>query len=157
CIRPTLVTWPQPPVLCSGIGTYGGIDHQVRCRKGGFAGLWRSRSGRSTTGFRLLMKGSYMPSSKTTRRAVRVPVAAATCFAFTLNPGTASRSDLPDGPALARNLVRKVTVGNINRHLIALQRFADQTDGTRAAGTEGHRRSAEYIANKLETAGFIVD
>jgi Zn-dependent M28 family amino/carboxypeptidase len=103
------------------------------------------------------MKGSYMPSVKSTRRAVSVLVAAATCFAFTSIPATATSSDLPDGPALARNLVRKVTVGNINRHLIALQRFADQTDGTRAAGTEGHRRSAEYIANKLETAGFIVD
>src|SRR5689334_3340347 len=115
------------------------------------------RSGRSTTGIRPLVKGNHMPSVKTTRRAVSVLGASATCFAFTSIPATATTSDLPDGPALARDLVRKVTVGAINRHLIALQRFADQTDGTRAAGTEGHRRSAEYIATKLESAGFIVD
>jgi Zn-dependent M28 family amino/carboxypeptidase len=86
-------------------------------------------------------------------------LAASAGLAFTSIPATAapaSATGLPDGPALARNLARKVTVSGINRHLIALQRFADQTDRTRAASTEGHRRSAEYIATKLEAQGFIV-
>ncbi|MFL6142035.1 MAG: M28 family metallopeptidase [Labedaea sp.] len=86
-------------------------------------------------------------------------LAAAVGLAFSppvASAGPAATSDLPDGPALARNLVRKVTVTGINRHLIALQRFADRTDGTRAASTDGHRQSAEYIAGKLEAAGFVV-
>jgi Zn-dependent M28 family amino/carboxypeptidase len=107
------------------------------------------------------MKGTYMPSAKTTRRTVVALLAAAAGLALNVPAASAApvaTSDLPDGPALARNLARKVTVGNINRHLIALQRFADQTggNGTRAASTQGHTRSAEYIASKLETAGFTV-
>ena len=100
-----------------------------------------------------------MPSVKTARKAVVAVLAAAAGLAFTSIPASAdpvATAELPDGPALARNLARKVTVSGINRHLIALQRFADQTDGTRAASTEGHRRSAEYIATKLEAAGYIV-
>ena len=100
-----------------------------------------------------------MPSVRSTRTLVAAALAVAAGLAFTSIPATAApaaSSDLPDGPALARNLARKVTVSGINRHLIALQRFADQTDRTRAASTEGHRRSAEYVATKLESLGFIV-
>jgi Zn-dependent M28 family amino/carboxypeptidase len=92
----------------------------------------------------------------TMRRAVLAVLAAAAGLAFTTPVASAAPSDLPDGPALARDLVRKVTVTGINRHLIALQRFADRTDGTRAASTAGHQQSAEYIATKLENAGFVV-
>jgi hypothetical protein len=52
----------------------------------------------------------------------------------------------PDGPALAKQLASKGGVDGINRHLIALQRIADTNGGTRAAATEGHKKSAEYIA-----------
>jgi Zn-dependent M28 family amino/carboxypeptidase len=88
-------------------------------------------------------------------------LAAAAGLAFTSIPATAApvaTADLPDGPALARNLARKVTASGINRHLIALQRFADQAgaNGIRAASTQGHVNSAEYVATKLEAAGFIV-
>ncbi|HET6288507.1 MAG TPA: M28 family metallopeptidase [Amycolatopsis sp.] len=62
----------------------------------------------------------------------------------------------PDGPALAKQLVKKVDVGNVNRHLIALQRISDANGGRRAASTEGHKKSAEYVATKLEQAGFAV-
>jgi Zn-dependent M28 family amino/carboxypeptidase len=100
-----------------------------------------------------------MPSVKLARKLVVAVLAAAAGLAFISIPANAdpvASADLPDGPALARNLARKVTVGGINRHLIALQRFADQTDRTRAASTEGHKRSAEYIAQKLEDKGYIV-
>src|SRR5262245_8205439 len=103
-----------------------------------------------------MMKGPIMPSVTPARRAVIAVLAAAAGLAFTSIPAQAAPADLTDGPALARNLARKVTVSGINRHLIALQRFADQTDRTRAASTEGHRRSAEYIATKLEGLGFVV-
>ncbi|WP_435581288.1 M28 family metallopeptidase [Amycolatopsis thermoflava] len=62
----------------------------------------------------------------------------------------AAPAQLPD------QLVKKTDVGAINRHLIALQRIADRNDGNRAAGTDGHAASAEYIAGKLEAAGYSV-
>lgn len=101
-----------------------------------------------------------MPSAKTTLRAGAAVLAVATGLAFSAIPasaGPAAAPSLPDGPALARQLVKKVNVTAINRHLIAMQRFADRTDGNRAAGSAGHEQSAEYIATKLEAAGYVVD
>jgi len=97
-----------------------------------------------------------MPSRKTTLRAGVALLAAATGFGLTAVPASAAPQPLPDGPALARQLVKKVSVANTNRHLIAFQRFADRTDGDRAAGAAGHEQSAEYIATKLEAAGYVV-
>ncbi|UQS21994.1 M28 family metallopeptidase [Amycolatopsis thermalba] len=72
-------------------------------------------------------------------------------FATAATPAAiAAPSPLPD------QLVAKTDVGAINRHLIALQRIADRNDGNRAAGTGGHAESAEYIAGKLEAAGYSV-
>jgi Zn-dependent M28 family amino/carboxypeptidase len=44
----------------------------------------------------------------------------------------------------------------VNRHLIALQRIADQNDGNRASGRPGHEASVEYVAGALRAAGFDV-
>lgn len=62
----------------------------------------------------------------------------------------------PDPTRLAEKLVRQVTADGANRHLRALQRIADQNDGTRAANTPGYDVSVEYVAGKLRSAGFIV-
>lgn len=85
------------------------------------------------------------------------PVALAACatLALGLTPAAAANT-VPDGPALAKQLVKKVGVDGVNRHLIALQRIADTNGGNRAASTDGHKKSAEYIATKLEAAGFQV-
>ena len=69
---------------------------------------------------------------------------------------TASAADEPAGPALAKKLAKKVTVENVNRHLIAFQRIADRNGGTRAALTPGYDASVEYVAGKLRDEGFIV-
>jgi Zn-dependent M28 family amino/carboxypeptidase len=100
-----------------------------------------------------------MPSAKTTTlRAGVALLAAATGLGIAVAPASAqTASPIPDGPALARQLVRKVDVANTNRHLIALQRLGDRNNRNRAAGTKGHTDSAEYVATKLEAAGFIVD
>jgi Zn-dependent M28 family amino/carboxypeptidase len=99
-----------------------------------------------------------MPSTKTTLRVGGALVAAATFLSVAVMPeAVGAASPIPDGPALARQLVRKVDVANTNRHLIALQRLADRNSRTRAAGTPGHAASAEYIATKLEAAGYIVE
>ncbi|GAB3433535.1 M28 family metallopeptidase [Actinophytocola sediminis] len=97
-----------------------------------------------------------MPSRKTTLRVGVAVLAAATGLSMTAIPASAAGQTLPDGPALARQLVNKVGITNLNRHLVAFQRIADSTGGNRAAGSEGHVRSAEYIATKLETAGYTV-
>jgi Zn-dependent M28 family amino/carboxypeptidase len=100
-----------------------------------------------------------MPSAKTTFRAGVALLATATGLSLAAVPASAQAAvpPIPDGPALARQLVKKVDVANTNRHLIALQRLADRNDGNRAAGTKGHSDSAEYIANKLVAAGYVVD
>ncbi|NIH83056.1 M28 family metallopeptidase [Amycolatopsis viridis] len=63
---------------------------------------------------------------------------------------TAAPSPLP------AQLVAKTDAGAINRHLIALQRIADTHSGNRAASTDGHAASADYVAGKLEAAGYSV-
>ncbi|WP_410637967.1 M28 family metallopeptidase [Amycolatopsis sp. lyj-346] len=84
-----------------------------------------------------------------------VALAAGATLVLGLTPAAAANT-LPDGPALAKQLVSKVGVNGVNRHLIALQRIADANGGNRAASSEGHAKSAEYIATKLEAAGFQV-
>jgi Zn-dependent M28 family amino/carboxypeptidase len=97
-----------------------------------------------------------MPSRKTTLRLGAAVLAALTGLSMTAIPASAAQQALPDGPALARQLVKKVGITNLNRHLIAFQRLADRNGGNRAAGSDGHEQSAEYIATKLEAAGYTV-
>jgi Zn-dependent M28 family amino/carboxypeptidase len=42
------------------------------------------------------------------------------------------------------------------RHLEALQEIASANGGTRASGTPGYDRSADYVAEKLRAAGYVV-
>jgi PA domain len=42
------------------------------------------------------------------------------------------------------------------RHLRALQDIASVSGGNRAAGTPGYDRSAEYVAERLKEAGYLV-
>jgi hypothetical protein len=52
-----------------------------------------------------------------------------------------------------RSFLTKLHLG---RHLRALQDIASMSGGNRAAGTPGHDRSAEYVAEKLKEAGYLV-
>ncbi|MBI5035146.1 MAG: M20/M25/M40 family metallo-hydrolase [Chloroflexi bacterium] len=49
-----------------------------------------------------------------------------------------------------------ITAANIRTHLVAFQTIADNNGNNRAAGTPGHQASADYVANKLQSAGYIV-
>jgi Peptidase family M28/PA domain len=49
-----------------------------------------------------------------------------------------------------------ITRAELRRHLDALQRIADRNGGTRAAGTPGYDQSANYVAARLEDAGWKV-
>ena len=65
-------------------------------------------------------------------------------------------------PALADNgtdssgLRAAVNAAGITTHLNAFQSIATANGGTRSAGTDGHRRSAEYIERLLKAAGYNV-
>ena len=65
-------------------------------------------------------------------------------------------------PALAvdevntKRLRNAVTVGGILAHERVFQRIANQNGGTRASGTPGYDASADYVADRLEAAGYEV-
>jgi hypothetical protein len=50
-----------------------------------------------------------------------------------------------------------ITRAELNDHLIALQRIADENDGNRSAGTSGYDASAAYVADRLSDAGWKVE
>jgi Zn-dependent M28 family amino/carboxypeptidase len=60
------------------------------------------------------------------------------------------------GAHLARKLVQRAGAEGAMRHLRVLQAIARLNDGTRAAGTEGHRLSALYAGTLLKAAGYRV-
>ncbi|TDD17461.1 M28 family peptidase [Kribbella turkmenica] len=65
-------------------------------------------------------------------------------------------SAVPKEETYANLLVKKVTGQNANQHMVALQAIADDNGGNRAAGTNGYEQSAEYVAQRLERAGYQV-
>jgi Zn-dependent M28 family amino/carboxypeptidase len=56
----------------------------------------------------------------------------------------------------SRKLRRAVTLDGILQHERKLQRIADAHQGNRAAATIGYEASAEYVADRLEEAGYRV-
>jgi Zn-dependent M28 family amino/carboxypeptidase len=89
----------------------------------------------------------------TRRRTVAVlAIAAAGSVAMAGTPAYAAA----DNTRLGTKLAREVTVTNVNRHLIAFQRIAEQNGGTRASGTPGYTVSSAYVHDKLAAAGWNV-
>lgn len=93
-----------------------------------------------------------MPAVKTTVRAVATGLALSAGIAFTCAPASAA----PEAPALAKKLEKKITGAGVQRHLVALQRIAEQHDGNRSANTPGYDASLDYIKGKLSNAGYEV-
>ena len=85
------------------------------------------------------------------RLAAAAGLALAVTGTFAVPATAAPGGNLPD------RLTRSVTVDGVNRHLVALQRIADQNGGNRAAGTPGHEASVDYVAGRLHEAGFVVE
>jgi Zn-dependent M28 family amino/carboxypeptidase len=50
-----------------------------------------------------------------------------------------------------------ITRAELNDHLEALQRIADDNDGNRSAGSPGYKASADYVAARLRDAGWRVE
>ncbi|GFJ94868.1 aminopeptidase [Phytohabitans rumicis] len=53
-------------------------------------------------------------------------------------------------------LAKSVTLAGVLRHLVALQAFASLNGGTRASGSPGFDRSADYVATLMRLAGYRV-
>ena len=54
----------------------------------------------------------------------------------------------------SEKLRQAVTVAGVQQHLAAFQAIADISGGNRFAGLPGYERSAEYVAEQLEAAGY---
>ncbi|MCI2418710.1 M28 family metallopeptidase [Saccharopolyspora sp. K220] len=80
---------------------------------------------------------------KRSAAALAATCAVALCTAI---PATAAPPDLGS----------KINGDAVNRHLIALQRIADQNAGNRASGLPGYEASVDYVVGKLRGAGFDV-
>ena len=72
-------------------------------------------------------------------------------------PGRIARAEniVGDG-AVAAHLLDPAASEGAFRHLRALQDIASVSGGNRAAGTPGYDRSAEYVAERLKEAGYLV-
>jgi hypothetical protein len=55
-----------------------------------------------------------------------------------------------------KGLRNAVTVNGILAHERVLQRIANQNGGTRASGTPGYQASVDYVAGRLDAAGYDV-
>jgi hypothetical protein len=65
--------------------------------------------------------------------------------------------DSSDEPAPRPKPSPAITRAELNDHLQALQRIADDNDGNRSAGTPGYEASADYVAERLRDAGWTVE
>ncbi|MDP9444616.1 MAG: hypothetical protein M3P83_09830 [Actinomycetota bacterium] len=79
-----------------------------------------------------------------------VPVAVAAVLAGSL--GSAAASDRDD-VAVSNGFRKAVTVAGAQEHRAALQAIADANGGTRASGTSGYEKSAQYVFDRLTAAG----
>ena len=79
----------------------------------------------------------------------RALMAAVTVVVLAL-PGVAQAQDVFN----SKPYRQKVTVKNMLVHERALQRFADQNGGTRAAGTPGNTATTDYVLKTMRKAGW---
>jgi hypothetical protein len=93
-------------------------------------------------------------SAKTFRASWRISLAAALLAAAPLVH--IARTENIVGSALAAGSLDPAASEGAFRHLRALQDIASVTGGNRAAGTSGYDRSAEYVADRLKEAGYVV-
>jgi len=85
-------------------------------------------------------------------RALALGAAALLATISFISPSPASAIDTVN----TKKLRKAVTVSGILRHERALQRIANQNDGTRASGTPGYQASVDYVVRKMTKAGYDV-
>ncbi|MGW5972471.1 M28 family metallopeptidase [Streptomyces sp. NPDC055186] len=89
---------------------------------------------------------------------VAVSVAGLITPLLLIGSGTASAHSDPakEAAKLAKKLVKKSDAKDAHEHLRQFQRIADKNGNNRVAGSEGHRKSAEYVEGLLRKAGYSV-
>ena len=85
------------------------------------------------------------------RRSLCALLAVPAALAVTASPAFAG----PDA-FNSKNLRKQVTLDGVRDHQAALQDIATMNGGTRASGTPGYDASVDYVAGKLEDAGYDV-
>ncbi|MFI1970572.1 M28 family metallopeptidase [Streptomyces cinnamoneus] len=96
------------------------------------------------------------------RRAVTALAATAVATPMLLAAAPAEARPAPQSQQhrqaerLAKKLVKASSGESAYRHLEELQDIADDHGGNRAAGTEGHKASTEYVYRLLKKAGYDV-
>ena len=73
----------------------------------------------------------------------------------TAAPATPTRLPSPT-PVVTPSLADLVDADAMRRHLEALQRFADESAGTRSTGTAGFEASVAYVSEQLNSSGYVV-
>jgi len=73
--------------------------------------------------------------------------------------GSATTNASPSGsrPLTSRALRDVVRAESIRTHLVQLRHIADEHGGNRAAGTPGYDASVDYVASRLEAAGYVIE
>jgi Zn-dependent M28 family amino/carboxypeptidase len=93
-----------------------------------------------------------MPLSRTFRASLSI----AAMLLAALEMGRVAGADNVAAGGLAADRVSAAAGEGALRHLRALQDIASANGGNRAAGTPGYDRSAEYVAQRLREAGYLV-
>jgi hypothetical protein len=113
----------------------------------------RIASERSKTVNKSLVTDAKVLLSKTFHASWSIGLAAALVAAI---PPDMARAENIVGGAFCPPLARRSGKEGAFRHLRALQDIASESGGNRAAGTLGYDRSAEYVAERLKEAGYLV-
>jgi Zn-dependent M28 family amino/carboxypeptidase len=84
------------------------------------------------------------------RRTATLTVAISALAMLALIAPPAFAADLAE----SKGFRKAVTLAGIREHQAALQAIADDNDDTRASGTDGYDDSVDYVAGRLEAAGY---
>ncbi|WP_374271137.1 M28 family peptidase [Actinoplanes sp. M2I2] len=90
--------------------------------------------------------------SRSLRRRLGGAAAAAVLLGGFVAAGPAQAS----GNGGAKDPAKAVTLAGVLRHLVAFQAIASLNGDTRASGTPGYKRSADYVATLMRAAGYKV-
>jgi Zn-dependent M28 family amino/carboxypeptidase len=101
-----------------------------------------------------LVMDAMLLLSKTFRASWSIGLATA-LLAAVPSGHVATAENMVGGTSPAHSLDAAASEGAF-RHLRALQDIASVSGGNRAAGTPGYDRSAEYVADRLKEAGYLV-
>ena len=90
-------------------------------------------------------------SPRTAARALAVVASTAVVLPLLSSPSVAAPQQVR-----SNQLQKAVTLQGVMRHLERFQQISDDNGDNRAAGTPGYDRSATYVKNQLERAGYRV-